>query len=186
MPGAMQNCLPSSPVARRGIAVLMIALLLSARPVAAASLSRVELDILSKSLTFLQPKPIGDVTVAIVYADGNAGSRQDAQAIADAIGGGLIAGGAVLRPKLVDVAALSTAEFALVIVAAGANDEAVMRAARRYHALCVTGDLAAVRAGTCVMAIRSEDRVEILLNSQAAQGAGIAFAIAFRMMVQEQ
>jgi hypothetical protein len=181
------KCFPSlSPMMRRGIAVAIALLVLLPRQAAAASLSPEELGILGKSLSFLQPAPAGEAIVAIVYAAGDPGSQQDARAIAAAIGDGLVARGAVFRPKLVDVAALASVEFALIVVAANANDEAVMRAAQRRHVLCVTADREAVHAGTCIMAIRSEPRVGILLNSQAARGAGIAFATAFRMMVQEQ
>jgi hypothetical protein len=178
----MKHFPPLSPMVRRGMAVAIALLVLLPRQAAPASLSAEELGILSKSLSFLQPTPAGEATVAIVYAAGDPSSQQDARAIGD----GLIARGAVFRPKLVDVASLASAEFSLIVVAANANDEAVMRATQRRHVLCVTGDQAAVRAGTCIMAIRSEPRVGILLNSQAARGAGIAFATAFRMMVQEQ
>jgi hypothetical protein len=177
---------PLSLLLRRGIAAALVLLPLSARQAAGGSLSREELEILGKSLAFVQPKPSGDATVAIVYAAGDPGSLQDARAIAAAIGDGLVASGAVLRPKLVEIAALNAVEFALVIVARDANGESVMRAAQTRHVLCVTGDLAAVRAGTCTMAIQSEQRVGILLNNQAARGAGLAFTTAFRMMVQEQ
>ena len=91
----------------------------------------------------------------------------------------------MLTPRLVDTDELAATAFSLVIVAAGANSEAVARAARAQHVLCVTADQAAVQQGVCTMAIRSTSRVEILLNYQLARASGVSFATAFRMMVHE-
>jgi hypothetical protein len=151
----------------------------------AASLSPQDLQVLGNALAFMQPRPSGDGSVAVVYADRNSLSQQDAEAIQAVIGKSLTASGAVLTPRLVGSDDLGTAEFSLLIVAAGANSEAVMHAARAHHSLCVTADQAAVTQGVCTMAIRSTGRVEILLNHQAAQASGIGFATAFRMMVHE-
>jgi hypothetical protein len=174
-----------STVVRQGRFVAVAVGCLATQPAAAASLSPEELRILGKSLVFLQPRLTGEGTVAVVYDAANPKSHEDAEAISASIGSGLVAGGAVLRPRLVDSAALGAADFALVIVAAGANSESVIQVVRSRHALCVTGDVPAVQGGTCIMAIRSADRVEVLLNHRAAEGAGIGFATAFRMMVQE-
>jgi hypothetical protein len=158
---------------------------LPASPVWAASLSPQDLQVLGNSLAFVQPRPTGESSVAVVYAGRNSLSHQDAEAILVVMGKSLTAGGAVLTPRLVDTDELAATAFSLVIVAAGANSEAVARAARAQHALCVTADQAAVQQGVCTMAIRSTSRVEILLNYQLARASGVSFATAFRMMVHE-
>jgi len=150
-----------------------------------ASLSSSALLILGKSLSFMQPAIPAGGAVAVVYDANRAGSKADAEAIMTTIGSFLQAGGVRLRPSLVERSALDGADFQLVIAALSANGDAVMRASRSHHALCVTADVAAVTAGTCMMAIRSTGRVEIILNHEATQGAAIGFATAFRMMVQE-
>jgi hypothetical protein len=157
----------------------------SARPAAAASLSPQDLQVLASTLAFVQPQPAGDGAVAIVYAGRDSASYQDAAAIAAMIGRSLTTGGGSLTPRLVDARDLATTDFKLLIVAEGANAAAVLDAARAHHALCVTGERAAVQAGLCTMAIRSTGRVEILLNHQAALVSGLGFATAFRMMVHE-
>lgn len=172
-------------IRQRVIAVASVLLAFAGTPAAAQSLSHEELSILTRSLTLLQPSLHGEGTVAIVYAADNPASYADARAIAAAIGDALRPGDAVLRPKLVDVATIDTAAFDLLIVAQGANGEAVLRTAQQHHALCVTGDVSAVRNGICILAIHADPRVEILLNYQAARSAGVTFATAFRMMVQE-
>jgi hypothetical protein len=164
-------------------AVLMSAPLVSSGH--AASLPPLELQILAKALAFLDPPLAGEAVVAIVYAAGNPDSRRDADALAAEIGSSLRIGEATLTPTVVDSAALATSRFSLVIVATGAASARVLEAARAQHALCVTADLAAVRAGTCTMAIHSNGRVEIYINREAANGAGLTFATAFRIMVHE-
>jgi hypothetical protein len=151
---------------------------------AAASLSPRDLQVLSRTLNFLQaPAPGGEV--AVVYAAGDAASRQDAEAIAANLGEGLHATGTVLRPHLVDATALGNGGFSVVITAAGANSPQVSAAVHALRALCVTAALEAVQAGLCTMAIRSEPRVEIVVNHAAASAAGVEFTAAFRMMIRE-
>ena len=151
----------------------------------AASLSAQDLQVLGNALAFVQPRPTGDGLLAVVYDRQNSLSRQDAEAILTVIGKSLTAGGAVFTPKLVDTDELAATTFSLVIVAMGANSEAVARTVAAHHALCVTADQAAVQQGFCTMAVRTTGRVEITLNYRVAQAAGVSFATAFRMMVRE-
>ena len=150
----------------------------------AASLSAQDLQVLGNALAFVQPRPTGDGLLAIVYDRQNSLSRQDAEAILTIIGKSLTASGAVFTPRLVDIDELA-ATFSLVIVAMGANSEAVARTVAAHHALCVTADQAAVQQGVCTMAIRTTERVEITLNYRVAQAAGVSFGTAFRVMVRE-
>jgi len=152
----------------------------------AASLPPPEIQILARALSFLDPPLAGESVVAIAYAAGNPDSRRDAEALAAEIGSTLRVGGAVLTPRVVESTALAGSRFALVITAQGAASAVVIEAARAQHALCVTADLAAVRTGTCSMAIHSDPRVEIFINHEAVSQAGLSFATAFRIMVHEQ
>jgi hypothetical protein len=169
----------------RGFAIALSLTGPMAHSAVAASLSPQDLQVLGHALAFVQPRPGAEGTIAIVYSAGASNSRQDAEAIMAAIGKGLPTAGAMLVPRLVDAGSLATTDFDLVIVAAGANSDAVMRAVRARHALCVTADELSVREGVCTMAIRSGARVEIFVNSLAARQAGIGFTTAFRMMVRE-
>jgi len=153
--------------------------------VGAASFAAGDLQILGRAIAFMKPPPAPDALIAIAYAQGNAASRQDAEAIAKLIGTALPAGRLTLRAKVVDIASVSGGGFQIVIAAAGANGPQLSAAARAARALCVTTDLAAVRSGYCAMAITSEPNVEITLNHAVAAASGIEFAAAFRMMIQE-
>jgi hypothetical protein len=155
------------------------------REARAASLSSRDLQVLGRALAFTLPAPTGPLTLAVAYAPGNAASRQDAEAIAALLGEGLRAGNAFFRPKLMDTASLGAGGYSVVLAAAGADGERVMAASRSARVLCVTADFAAVQAGRCVMAVKAEPRVEVLVNHAAAAEVGVEFAAAFRMMIRE-
>lgn len=151
----------------------------------AASVSDKDLLVLGRAASFLLPPPANGDVVAIVYADADVASRQDAEAIAALIGDGLHVGNAVLPAKLMPVGTLGTEHCAMVIAAAGANGPQLSAASHAAHVLCVTTELSAVQAGLCALGIRSAPRVEILLNHTAVTAAGIEFSAAFRMMIHE-
>ena len=153
--------------------------------VRAASFAPKDLQVLGRAIAFMLPPPAPDAIIAIAYVAGDAGSKRDADAIAALIGGGLQAGRAILRPKVIDINNLDTGGFHVVIAAAGANGPRLNAAVRAARALCVTTDIEAVRAGYCTMAITSEPRVEIVVNHAVAAAASVDFATAFRMMIHE-
>ncbi len=156
--------------------------IVSASSAEAASLSDRDLQVLGRALAFIRPPPD---SVAIVYAAGNAASRHDAEELAAAIGGGIPGGTSVLRPNVVDTASLAGSHYGLVIAAVGANGPALRDAMRSSRSFCVTADVDAVQAGLCTMSIRSDPRVEIVVNHTAAVAIGAEFTAAFRMMIRE-
>jgi hypothetical protein len=166
------------------VALALLAWAALGGPAAAASLSARDVQVMGRALAFLQPPPASG-ELAVIYADGNAASKQDAEAIAAELGDGLHVGSAVLRPRLVASTAVAMEGFAVAIAATGANGPPLRAAIDAKRALCVTADLAAVEAGSCTMAIRSEPRVEIVVNHAAAVASGVEFVAAFRMMIRE-
>jgi hypothetical protein len=145
----------------------------------AATFTAKDMQILGKVLAFVDPVPVG--VVAVVYATGNDASKQDADAIA-----GYVGDGHTLKAKVMDVAALSaSAGIAVIIAAQGAASDAVMAVVKARRILCVTGEIDALRAGKCVMAIKSDPKVEITVSHAALEAAGIGLASAFRMMIHE-
>ncbi len=154
-------------------------------PVWGASFAPKDLRVLSRAIAFMQPPPAPDAIIAIVWQAGNADSKRDADAIAALIGEGLPVGHTLMRPKIIDSNSLDGAVFQVVIAAEGANGPRLSAAARAAKALCVTSDIEAVRTGLCTMAIVTEPRVQIIVNHAATVAAGIEFATAFRLMIQE-
>ncbi len=155
------------------------------RAAGAASLSAKSLKVLGSALSCLLPEPSGQLVMAIAYVAGDDASQKDAEALAALIGDGLHAGRAVFQPRLVDTASLGAGGYAAILAASGADGERLMGASRSARVLCVTADFAAVQAGRCVMAIRAEPRVEVLVNHAAAAVTGVELAPAFLMMIRE-
>jgi hypothetical protein len=152
----------------------------------AATLTQKDVQILGRVFAFLDPAVTKDGVAAIVYVGGNEASRKDAEAIAGYFNGGLKAGGATITPRLVDLASLGDgAGYVAIIAAQGASGEAVMAAAKAHQIICASGELDQVQGGRCILAIRTDPKVEITLNRSAASAANIGFAAAFRMMIHE-
>lgn len=151
-----------------------------------ASLTHTEVGILARAMGFLQPPLAGTATVAITYDASNPASKLDAEAIAGYFGQGLPSGGAILTPKLIEVRQLlPSGGFAAVIAAAGVRIEQVADAARALRVACITGDAGSVVSGRCTMAVKSEPKVEIIINRAAAANANVRFGTAFLMMIRQ-
>jgi hypothetical protein len=50
---------------------------------------------------------------------------------------------------------------------------------------CITTDLAKVKSGSCAIGVRSQPKIEILVNRNAATGSDLKFSAVFRMMITE-
>jgi hypothetical protein len=154
-------------------------------PVQASSLSTKDVQVIAKVLGFLDPPCAGGV-VAVVYDAGNPASLADATDVVAAFGTGLKAGNNTIKAIAVDVAGLgSGGPYVALIAASGAPLEQVMQFVRSFRIPCITGDVAQVQAGHCVMAVHSDPRVDIVLNRDLATAVGVTFAFAFRMLVHE-
>lgn len=147
-----------------------------------------DLQVLARALGFLEKPPNGIAEIGIVYPQQSASGRAEAGRIAAAFGDGLRAGNLTLRPKLVAAEAAGQAGTAALLL----TDAAVPHAAQIAAAvagrsiLTVASDRSLIEAGSVVMVVRGEPRVEILVSRTAAQSAGVGFAAAFRMMIQER
>ena len=167
-----------------GLAIVL-AIVAPSAPACAGSLSVKDVQIIAKVLGFLDP-PTADGVVAVAYASGDGVSRADAMAVVESFGNGLKVGNNTVRAEAVDAVTLGSGRrYVAVIAAAGAPGDQVMSVVRALRIPCITGDIAQVQAGRCIMAVRSEPRVDIVLNHELAVSAGISFATAFRMLVHE-
>lgn len=166
---------------------LMIALVCPLHSAAAEPSPR-DLQVLARALGFLERPPVGSVEIGIVYPQQSANGRIEAERIAAGFGDGLRVGNLTLRPKLVPVDAAGQAgTIAMLLTEAAVPHAAVVaKAVAGRSILTVSSDRSLVDAGLVVMVVRSEPRVEILVSRAATQAAGVAFAAAFRMMIQER
>jgi hypothetical protein len=144
--------------------------------------------VLARALSFLDPPPVGSVEVGIVYPPHSAPARAEADRIIAAFGDGLRAGNLTLRARPVQVDTVAQAgTMALLLTEAAAPQAAAVAAAVAGRSVLILAfDRSLVDTGAVAMVVRSEPRVEILVNRAAAQAARIKFMAAFRMMIQER
>jgi len=171
---------------RRGVAAFLAMLIASALP-AEAAFDETNLRVAARVLGFMERPPSGIVRAGIVYAPDNPRSAADAASLQALLGDGLRVGNVTLQGKLVRINEAAGADVALFLLAddTGGAASRLAEVARAEHKPCITTDLAQVRAGTCAIGVRSQPRVEILVNSAAAAASGVQFSTAFRILITE-
>ena len=164
---------------------------LPARPAQAEETTAKDLAVAARSLAFLSQRPTGELRTVIIYAPDQDASRREAEAIASILSGSFTAGRVRLiatPPVLIaasNLSALDNKDVAFVTGSLGAWHAAIAEAAARRHIITVTNDLACVISGNCVMGVRSEPRVQVVINRKLADRSSIEFAPGFRLLVTE-
>jgi hypothetical protein len=146
-----------------------------------------DLQVAGRALGFLDKPLSGDIHVALVYAPDNPQSIQAAESLRTQMGDGLKIGAATLKPLLVPITqvALASADLFFLTPGVGSEASALTQLVQARHRLCITTDIAQVRAGRCALGISSQPRIEIVVNRAAAAASGTAFSTVFRMMITE-
>jgi ABC-type uncharacterized transport system substrate-binding protein len=145
-----------------------------------------DLQIAGRALGFLDKPMHGEVTAGIVYSPANPQSARQAEALKDMLGEGLKIGNVTLRPVLVAAADVQHSTAALFLLTDGVDDLTLVADAARVKRIpCITTDLAKVKSGHCAIGVRSQPKIEILVNRAAATGSQLSFSAVFRMMITE-
>jgi len=154
---------------------------------ALAGMTQKDVLVATRALGFMENAPHGTINVGIVYAPGNKSSAQDAENTQELLGDGLKVGNLTLRPVMVSVDDIAGANVYVFFLSDGveADGAKVAAASRTRRIPCVTTDVAQVKNGSCVLGVRSQPKVEILVNRAAAAASGVVFAGVFRMMITE-
>ena len=171
---------------QRTIVLIGAALFVSVASTAAPSLSSKDVEIICKSLVFLDP-PVSGGTVGVAFAKGNSDSEADALAIVGEFGSGISTTRGTLTAKAVDESSLGDGgSYIAFIAASGVPTDKVMALAKSRKLLCITGDAEMVAHGRCVMSVHSQPSVEVIVNLAQENAIGIKFASAFHMMIKEK
>lgn len=182
-------CAGGGMTGRRAL-LLVVASAVAARQGRAQPADPLRQDMLTvaRALGFLERPPVGAVTLGIAHADAIPDSGAEAERLARRLDGQLAAGAVLLRPSPVAVELLDAAPPPVLLLPDGMLPMAPGVATRLEGRAVLTVSWLAepVLAGHVVMAVSSRPRVEILVSREAARRAGIRFASAFRMMIQER
>ena len=165
-------------------ALFLVSLAASAK---ASDVTQKDIQIIGRSLGFMEDLSPGPLELGIVYIRNDAETQRQAAAM-QALMVEAPMGKIPLRPRLVAVDELATLDHAhaLFIVPTAAPVAAKVAAAgRRLHIPVISTDGACAEAGNCVLSFSSSPTVEIIFNRSSAEAAGVRFTAAFRMLVKK-
>lgn len=174
---------------------LAVALILGvtaiSRAWAAEDVSLADLKAATRSLGFLQNLPRGgSFNLGIVYAPGSANGKLLSQQVAERLRGLPGPNESDLKPEAIAVNDLTghAAHLDALYLVPGAttNAAAIADVAKRRHLLVISNDPACLDQRCCMLMVRDGGKVEIVLDSELAQSAGIAFSSVFAMMVKHR
>ena len=161
--------------------------MLSAAPPAFADVGDNEVKIAARALGFLEKPLTGVVRVGIVVAPDDPQSSRDAIALQSIMNNGLRVGSLTLKPVMVPIDGIDGANVDLLFLTEGLGARASKAGdfGRAKRIPCITLDIDQVRNGNCAIGVKSNPRVEILVDRDAATLSGVSFAGAFKMLITE-
>ena len=167
-------------------ALLLVSMLSITLP-AFADVGDNEVKIAARTLGFLEKALTGVVRVGIVVAPDDPQSSRDAVALQRIMDDGLKVGGLTLKPVMVPIDGIDGANVDLLFLTEGIGARASKAGdfGRTKRIPCITLDIDQVRNGNCAIGVKSNPRVEILVDRDAATLSGVSFAGAFKMLITE-
>ena len=179
---------PHRSLSATGFTVVMALVATGFQLSAWAETTRKDVLVMARMISFLSTRPTGPVSIAIVYAPARAESKHDADGLVATLGSGLTVGPLTLVPVLVPVDQLQQMDGATAaLVTAGLDDDldAIFRATAARKLVSLSTDFNCVRTARCVVSVRSEPKVDIVVNRAAAEQSSVTFVAAVRLMITE-
>jgi hypothetical protein len=172
-------------------AIFALALAAASPALAADDVSLADLKAATRSLGFLQNPPrTGNFVIGVVYAPSAGNGKNLSQQTAERIRtlpGPKDSGLKAETIAVNDLAGGADHLDALYLVPGTTGSAATIAdIARRKHLLVMSNDPACLDQHCCMLMIRDSGRVEIVLDSDLAQSAGVSFSSVFAMMVKHK
>ncbi len=169
---------------------LIVCTILFGRQDSAAGTSDLrDLQVVARSLKFLGKGPGPQVVIGVVTDP----KAPDESAVADGllrlIDGRLRSGTTNFSGRVIEVGALDAmngVDLVFVPPGLGAHQAEVFAAARERGLMTVSTDQTCVDNGYCVMWVKAEPSVRIVVHRAAAEASDIRFDTSFRMLVTER
>jgi hypothetical protein len=158
---------------------------------AADDVTIADLQAAARAIGFLNNLPRdGTVVVGVVYASQNPSSRALAAQTASLLSTLAGPNKSTIRARLLSVDNLVQANDRLDVIflmpAMSAEAPAIVDAIRRRHILSISSDPTCLETNCCVLMVRANPEVEIILNSAMAQSVGADFSTVFAMIVKRK
>lgn len=148
---------------------------------AEAGFTAKDAQVMGRVLGFLDQAPPATVTLALVYD--SPASQKEAEGLMGQLAGK--AGNFTLVPKVVKASDLGGSGANAILLMDGVGGSAAADAVKSKKIPCFTGDTALVKSGNCLISIKTDPKVEILVSGPLQKASGVGFGAAFRMMITE-
>lgn len=167
--------------------LLALCAVLTAAAPAQAEVDAKDVQVIARSLGFMNGLPGDSVAVAVLHDPAQPATGADADRFVALLGQGAKAGSAVLVPKKVAIGELAGLAGPVILLPNGmaAHFQRIRDAQRGRGIVSVTTDRACAENGACVMAVRASPKVEIVISRTAGTEAGVSFKQAFKMLITE-
>lgn len=158
---------------------------------AASDVTRADLRATAHALGFLDSLPQdGAIDIGVVYAPQSADSKAEAGQIAGLLNSEPGPNKSAFHARIVavDNLAQSGDHLDAVYIAPGLSGEAatIADALRRRHIVSISNDPACLDNNCCVLMVRDDHGVQIVLNTALADAVGANFSTVFTMMVKRR
>jgi len=155
---------------------------------ASADVTDADLNAGARALSFLDTRPHdGTIAVGVVYSTAASDGKAVAQRVADRLSDLSGPNTARFQPTLVPIETLSELpeHLDVLYVMPGLSDSAaaIIQVARQRHLLTISSDPACLETKFCVLMVRVERRVEIVLDTALADAVGAHFPSVFMILV---
>ena len=166
-------------------AALILILMMGTGARAASEVTLADLQGVARTLAFLDGLPHdGAISIGIVYS---AAGTDQARHAADLLSGIPGPNATKFEPALIPVETLSEASGRLNVLflmpGVFGSAPAIVEFARRHHLLTVSDDANCLESHCCVLMVRSEVRVEVVLDTALADAVSAHFPSVFMMLV---
>lgn len=150
-----------------------------------------DLQAAARAIGFLNNLPRDGVTIiGVVYASQSPSSKALATQTANLLSTLPGPNNSTIRARPVPVETLVQANDRLdaIFLLPGMSAEAptIVEAIRRRHILSISNDPACLETNCCVLMVRANPQVEIILNSAMAEAVGADFSTVFAMIVKRK
>lgn len=190
----MKDVYPAMLYKRYIVVSLISALLLSTAiyaPSHAAEITTPNLEAVVRTFGFLETlRRDTAISVGVVYAPKTAAARAQATEVAERFNAMPGPNNSVLRamPVSADALGVTADPIDVLYLMPGASGEAdaIIEAARRRHLVTISNDPACLGQKCCVLMVRTDRGVEIIMQTALAEAVGAHFSTVFAMMVKRQ
>lgn len=166
-----------------------ITALLSAGLPAWAEVGSKDLQVAAKSLRFTVPPFTGTLKLAIVFDAGSGESQRDAESLKTILGTGLPINELTLVPVMVPISqldsGLSGTNAVFVTGGLAGHHDRIFAATKALKLLSISSDTSCVETARCVLGVKTQPKVQILVSRSAAEASAVSFSPVFRMMISE-